>query len=82
MKLFRTVATLQLCMLLSACNLLDNDARGVGQLRVSFNDTGTVLTRASESIPDTSDFLLTITDASGKVVYNGAFGACPESLDV
>lgn len=82
MKLFRTVAILQLCMLLSACNLLDNDARGVGQLRVSFNDAGTVLTRASESIPDTSDFLLTITDASGKVVYNGAFGACPESLDV
>lgn len=82
MKIFRAVAILQLCVLFSACNLLDNEGRGVGQLRVSFNDVGNAITRASESIPDTSDFLLTITDASGKTVYNGAFGDCPESLDV
>lgn len=82
MKFFRIVAILQLSLFFSACSMLDDGNRGMGQLRVAFNDAGTALTRASETMPDTSDFLLTITDASGKVVYNGAFGACPESLDV
>ena len=81
MKFFRFVAILQLCVLFTACCLLD-DGREVGQLRVSFNQVESTLTRASESLPDTSDFLLTITDASGKIIYNGTFGACPESLDV
>ena len=82
MKIFRTAAILQLCVLLGACNLLDEREGEMGQLRVSFNEAGNSLTRASGAIPDTSDFLLTITDASGKTVYNGLFGACPESLDV
>ena len=81
MKIFRMVALLQLCMLCASCGLPD-EGGGIGQLRVAFNDSGNALTRASESIPDTSDFVLTITDASGKTIYNGAFGACPESLEV
>ena len=82
MKLFQAVAVLQLCALFASCGLPEDDSGGIGQLRVAFNDSGNVLTRAYESLPDTSDFLLTITDASGKVIYNGSFGACPESLEV
>lgn len=82
MKIFRIVAILQLCMLFTACGMLDDGSMGMGQLRVAFSNPGSALTRAAETIPDTSDFLLTITDAAGKEVYNGAFGACPESLDV
>lgn len=81
MIFFRAVAILQLFMLFTACGLLD-EGDEMGQLRLSFNEQERTLTRASESIPDTSDFLLTITDASGKIVYNGAFGSCPESLEV
>ena len=81
MKSIRFAAVLQLSLLLTACGLSD-DERGLGQLRVSFVDVEGVLTKASESVPDTSDFLLSITDGSGKVVYSGGFGACPESLDV
>lgn len=82
MKKNPSVAILQLCLLFTACALLDDGGSEIGQLRVSFGGDGGVFTRATESIPDTSDFLLTITDASGKTVYNGTFGACPESLDV
>lgn len=82
MKFFRVVAVLQLCLFFAACDLSENDSVGTGQLRVAFNDSGSVLTRSAESMPDTSDFLLTITDASGKIIYNGTFGACPECLEV
>jgi hypothetical protein len=82
MKFFRSVAVLQLCLFFAACDLSENDSAGTGQLRVAFNDSGSVLTRSAESMPDTSDFLLTITDASGKIIYNGTFGACPECLEV
>ncbi len=82
MKKNRAAAVLQLCLLFTACGLLDDDNGGKGYLRISFDDGAGTLTKAGESIPDTSDFLLSITDASGKTVYDGRFGACPESLDV
>lgn len=82
MKNFRAAAVLQLCLLFTACGLSDDAGGGIGQLRVSFEESGTMSTRTREIIPDTSDFLLSITDASGKAVYNGTFGACPEKLDV
>ena len=87
MKQIRFVAVLQLLMILSSCARFDSDNSGKGVLRVSFNEmegalTGAVDTRAVDTLPDTSDFHLTITDASGKSVYDGNFGACPENLDV
>lgn len=82
MKNFRAVAFLQLCLSLSACGLPDDENEIKGHLRISFEDGVGTLTKTGEFVPDTSDFLLTITDASGKVVYDGRFGDCPESLDV
>ena len=81
MKLIRVAAVLQLGLFFTACGLPE-DGGGVGQLRVSFVDGESALTKAGESVPDTSDFLLSITDGSGKIVYSGGFGDCPESLDV
>lgn len=40
------------------------------------------MTRAYPDLPDTSDFLLTITDASGNLLYEGKYGDCPESMKV
>lgn len=37
---------------------------------------------AGEDIPDTGDFLLTILDPDGDVLYNGTYGNSPESLEV
>lgn len=81
MNFFRKAAVLQLCVFFTACGLPDEEV-GTGQLRVSFDESVMSLTRSREPVPDTSDFLLSIKDASGKVVYDGGFGACPEKLDV
>lgn len=53
----------------------------VGVLCVSFDESVAAHTRASPEIPDTSDFLLTISGPSG-VLYDGLFGDCPESLEL
>lgn len=39
-------------------------------------------TKASAEIPDTNDFLLTVSDAKGKVLYEGTYGDSPASLQV
>ena len=53
---------------------------GQGELRISFSEDA--LTKAYESIPDTSDFLLTVSGPDGSVIYDGAYGASPESIMV
>ena len=76
-----------LLMLLSvaavSCDRLgDTQEDEKGLLCVSFDMCGTEFTRSAVSLPDTSDFLLTISAADGRVVYDGLFGDCPESLSV
>lgn len=65
-----------------SCQMLgvpDEDA-GLGEIRISFYDGA--LTRVSEEIPDTSDFLLTISGPDGELIYDGSYGDSPESLMV
>lgn len=49
-----------------------------GELRISFAQSQDVLTRSGLDIPDTSDFLLTVMDSKGRVVYDGKYGDSPE----
>ncbi len=51
-----------------------------GELRISFSDG--CLTRVAEEIPDTSDFLLTVSGPDGEVLYDGVYGDSPESIMV
>ena len=39
-------------------------------------------TKALYELPDTNDFILTITSSSGSTLYSGAYGASPEVLPV
>lgn len=39
-----------------------------------------ILTKAGEEIPDTNDFILTVRDASGTVLYEGNYGDSPEVM--
>ena len=50
-----------------------------GELRISFCDN---VTKVVEEIPDTSDFLLTVSGPDGNVVYDGVYGDSPESIMV
>ena len=70
-------------VLLPACNLLGPaEAGGLGELRISFARDQEALTRSGFNIPDTSDFILNVKDSDGKSVYEGSYGACPESLSL
>lgn len=66
--------------LIASCDLLGPGTGKTGELRVTFVPERHGDTRAVQEIPDTCDFMLTITDSKGKVLYDGTFGACPESL--
>ena len=59
-----------------------SDAGKMGELRIAFAPNQESLTRSGLNIPDTSDFLLTIVDGTGKIVYDGKYGDSPESVTV
>ena len=74
------------CLVLLAavsCQMLgfpDEPVHEKGELRISFCDEP--MTRTVEEIPDTSDFLLTVSGPDGKVIYDGVYGDSPESIMV
>lgn len=51
-----------------------------GELSVAFAGDQESLTRSGLEIPDTSDFILTVSDSKGKAIYTGAYGDAPESF--
>lgn len=53
-----------------------------GTLRVSFAPGQEILTRSGIEIPDTSDFILTVKNSKGTVMYEGAFGDSPETMSL
>ena len=69
-------------VVLMSCQMLGvprEDAKG--ELRISFN--GDVLSRAiGEELPDTSDFLLSVSSSDGTIIYEGSYGDSPESIMV
>ena len=73
---------LLLLLCLAGCETMGFRSGGEGELRIAFASGVEQVTRASSSVPDTSEFILTVTDSKGKVVYQGAYGDCPESMTV
>ncbi len=51
-----------------------------GEVSISFSECA--VTRVVEEIPDTSDFLLTVSSSDGTKVYDGKYGDSPESIMV
>ena len=66
----------------SCSRLGEVDIHGSGRISVSFVKGAELFTKAYLNLPDTSDFLLRISTASGSVIYNGKYGDCPETLEV
>lgn len=67
-------------LLIVACDVIGPDDLGKGELRLSFAKDA--VTRNITEIPDTGDFLLSITDSEGGTIYSGKYDACPEVLEV
>ena len=83
MKQRIVVAAFLLAVSLSSCSRFgEDDPTGNGWLNLSFVKGSALLTKTYLSLPDTSDFKLKISDAAGKMVYDGKYGDCPESMSV
>ena len=67
-----------------SCDLLgpseDDEITGESCLRIAF--ASGPLTRSLSDLPDTSDFILTVSDAYGEVYYHGFYKDSPESIMV
>lgn len=73
------------CMFLLAlagCEMIETKSVGQGELRIAFAADQSGITRSVTEIPDTSDFLIEVTDSKGKMVFEGVYGDCPEVLSV
>lgn len=78
-RLFATAVSLAF---IAACSTTNPEESGEkGSIRISFSKDYALLTKTSmKTLPDTNDFILRITDASGRRIYDGKFGASPESV--
>lgn len=75
------LALLPLAAALSSCDDFGTPAgTAAGELRWIL-DRGS-FTKAPEELPDTNDFILTVRDADGKILYEGPYGQSPEVLEV
>lgn len=82
-KMKKLCEMLWLPLVLASCNMLgvQETEVGKGEIRISFA-SGQDLTRSVPDVPDTSDFLLYVTDEEGTVIYEGVYGASPEAIEV
>lgn len=66
----------------ASCQIIGTQDEGLmqGELRISFADSPT--TKIIETIPDTSDFLITVSGPEGEIIYDGSYGDSPESMMV
>ena len=80
MRLKRLWALLPLVAVLGACDDFGLRSGGQGELRWIIAGTGADTRAASAEIPDTNDFILKVSDAKGKILYEGSYGDSPESL--
>lgn len=70
-------------LVIQSCDLIQMVSQpGLGELRISFGDNQDALTRSGLNIPDTSDFILTVSDSKGSAVYEGAYGDSPEAISL
>lgn len=82
-KLLTSLAAAAAILSLSSCEDFSgppDSPAGSTTLRWSFSRS--VPTRTLYDLPDTNDFILTVTNSSGSVLYNGPYGASPEVLPV
>lgn len=72
-------------VLFASCDMLGpgtGEGKGEGQLRIAFADSPHDMTKAAGEIPDTSDFILTVSNSAGSVIYEGPYGDSPETIMV
>ena len=81
MRISKILGAALLAAALTACDdFAFRPAQEPGQLRWTLDRAS--LTKAEEALPDTNDFILTVRDGSGTILYQGSYGESPQKLDV
>lgn len=70
-----------LCSGLSCKKTVKDDERN-GFLAFRFDGNPPELSKVSQEMPDTNDFLITVTDEDGKTVFDGIYCDIPETMEV
>ena len=68
--------------LLTACAKLGEGKSDCGVMSIYFVNGTEILTKTYANLPDTCDFKLKVADSSGKILYDGLYGDCPELIEV
>lgn len=74
-----TLGVLALSMAGTACTEIWGDMYR-GEIRLSFEEGQYAATRAAAEVPDTNEFHLRVEDQKGKAIYDGKYGAAPETI--
>ncbi|MBQ7268551.1 MAG: DUF4493 domain-containing protein [Bacteroidales bacterium] len=77
-----TAAVAAVALATSSCEDFFDTPKAVPGLEIHFADDWSSPARASASLPDTNDFILTVRDASGALVFEGSYGSAPATLTV
>lgn len=66
----------------SSCDELFDVPDTISGIEIHFADEWSAPARASASLPDTNDFILTVRNAAGDLVFEGSYGSAPSTLTV
>ena len=80
-KILRLAALAALLLPAGACRDYFRQSR-TGTLLISLRDPFPAPTRAAQALPDVGAFRVTVTDAAGKVYYDGPYERTPDELPV
>ena len=78
---FLLPAALAALLLAGSCQDYFRQSR-TGTLLITLQDPFPAPTRAGEPLPDVGSFRITVTDAAGKVYYDGPYERAPDALPV
>lgn len=84
-KLKRVLAAAMLLMALAvsfSCRKQVNEDTAEGRLMFRFDSSPEDISKVSKELPDTNEFLITVTDENGKEVFDGIYGELPEAISV
>ena len=71
---------LSLAAMVSCADFLSSGEKGLGELDWRFSGEDYILTRTNGEVLDTNDFILKVSNSSGKVIYDGKYGDSPDRL--
>lgn len=81
----KVFAAMLLCAVLSpglSCRKTVKEDTAAGTLMFKFESNPKEVSKISRELPDTNEFLITVSDESGGAVFDGVYRDLPETMDV